>query len=99
MIILGTNSIKDTGFDVANSCRFSNVSSDYLSKTYGTPTNNLKYTRSFWVKRSGLSDIAKGFIVSDASNSNTDYFYFNASDQIVIGNTTSPYTTAVFRDV
>ena len=33
MIILGTNSIKDTGFDVANSLRFNSGSSDYLNRT------------------------------------------------------------------
>ena len=32
MIILGTNSIKDTGYDVANSLRFNDGSSDNLTR-------------------------------------------------------------------
>lgn len=97
-LILPANSLTG-GYEIDNSLRFNSASSDYLSRTYGTPTNNLKYTKSFWIKRSGLTDIAKGFIFNNSTNSNTDYFYFNASDQIVVGNTITPATTAVFRDV
>jgi len=32
-LILGTNSIKSTGYDVANSLRFNDGSSDFLNKT------------------------------------------------------------------
>ena len=42
-LILGTNSIKDIGYDVANSLRFNPGSSDTLSKLFGTPTNNKKF--------------------------------------------------------
>ncbi len=49
-LILGTNSIKDTGYDVANSLRFDDGSSDYLNKTFGTPTSTQKGTHSFWFK-------------------------------------------------
>ena len=99
-LILPSNSISAGGYEVANSLRFNSGSSDYLSRTYGTPTNNLKYTKSFWVKRSALTDIGKGFIWCSSTNSNTDFFYFNASDQIVLGNVITPNTaTAVFRDV
>ena len=54
MIILGTNSIKDTGFDVANSLRFAGASRDtYLKATFGaTPTLATKNTISLWFKRS-----------------------------------------------
>ena len=41
-LILGTNSIKDTGFNVSNSLRFNSASSDYLYQTHGTPTNAKK---------------------------------------------------------
>ncbi len=54
-LILGTNSIKDTGYDVANSCRFNDGSSDNLSRTTGTPSNRKKFTLSFWCKISGAS--------------------------------------------
>ena len=54
-LILGTNSIKDTGYDVANSLRFNSGSSDYLSRSTGVTTTNTKFTLSFWIK---LCDIA-----------------------------------------
>ena len=49
-LILGTNSIKDTGYDVANSCRFDGTSA-YLHKATSSG-NNTKYTFSAWIKRS-----------------------------------------------
>ena len=54
MIILGTNSIKDTGFDVANSLRFDDGSSDYLTRTPSSAGNRDKWTWSAWVKRGNL---------------------------------------------
>ena len=50
MIILGTNSIKDTSFDIDNSCRFDG-SSAYLHKSTSSGTNT-KFTFSAWIKRS-----------------------------------------------
>ena len=51
-LILGTNSIKDTGYNVANSARFDDGSSDNLTRTYGTPTNSKIYGLSWWIKLS-----------------------------------------------
>ena len=51
-LILGTNSIKETGYDVANSARFDDGSSDNIQRTYGTPTNSKIYALSWWVKLS-----------------------------------------------
>ena len=53
-LILGTNSIKDTGFDVANSCRFEASSSQKMVKTLGTPTSTKIGTVSCWVKRGSI---------------------------------------------
>ncbi len=55
-LILGTNSIKDTGYDVANSLRFDDGSSAFLSKTFsGDGTSHDIGTVSFWIKRCELS--------------------------------------------
>ena len=54
-LILGTNSIKDTGFDVANSLRFNSGSSDSLSKAFSSHGTRTKWTWSIWFKRSKLS--------------------------------------------
>jgi hypothetical protein len=50
-LILGTNSIKDTGYNVANSLRFDDGSSDTLSRSFGTPSSTTTWTISFWVKK------------------------------------------------
>jgi hypothetical protein len=72
MIILGTNSIKDTGYDVANSLRFNSGSSDNLSRTQSTG-NQRTYTVSFWIKRS--SQGGQEYIVSARYGNQTRYQY------------------------
>ena len=71
MIILGTNSIKDTGFNVANSLRFNKGSSDYLNRT-ATSGNRQVATFSGWVKKSSEGvDTNRVFL---EYNSGTNYF-------------------------
>ena len=81
--ILGTNSIKDTGYDVANSLRFNSGSSDRLNRTLGTPTNNLKWTYSFWIKRSKLGEEVA---ITEAINNsqNKGLILFRSDDQLEI---------------
>jgi len=80
-LILGTNSIKDEGYEVDNSLRFNDGSSDYLSKTLGTPTNNKKWTWSSWLKRSTISNDQHTFF-----SAGTDYnmLQFATADTIQI---------------
>lgn len=54
LLIPGTNSIKDTGYDVANSLRFDDGSSDYLSRTPSSSGNTKTWTFSTWIKRAGI---------------------------------------------
>ena len=101
MIILGTNSIKDTGFDVANSLRFNSGSSDYLNRTLSTPTNRRKWTFSMWVKRSNISSASTSYLLS--VNSSQAYVYFNTDDTFNIEQYSGGYqyrlkTNRVFRD-
>ena len=71
MIILGTNSIKETGYDVANSLRFNKGSSDYLNRT-ATSGNRQVATFSGWVKKSSEGvDTNRVFL---EYNSGTNYF-------------------------
>ena len=104
MIILGTNSIKDTGFDVANSLRFDDGSSDYLNRTQSTsPTNSKKGTISFWVKRGALGDqhILNGY----TDTNNRAFLNFTSDDRLQVGQKNSGTTvyqiqeTAQRRDV
>ena len=50
-LIGGANSAADTGFSVANSCRFNDGSSDDLTRTQDStnPTNGYKYSFSTWI--------------------------------------------------
>ena len=54
LLIPGTNSIKDTGYDVANSLRFDDGSSDYLSRTPSSGGNTKTWTFSTWIKRANI---------------------------------------------
>jgi hypothetical protein len=102
MIILGTNSIKDTGFDVANSLRFNDGSTDNLSRTKGTSDSTTKGTYSFWFKLSkttGLTLIENGTAAADRA------IVYIASDSTLkifskIGNSTKLdlNPNRVFRD-
>ena len=50
-LILGTNSIKDSAYNVANSLRFNDGSSDHLTKTPSSAGNRRTWTFSVWVKK------------------------------------------------
>ena len=70
MIILGTNSIKDTGFNVANSLRFNKGSSDYLNRT-ATSGNRQVATFSGWLKKGTNGDDTGTF---QEYNNGTNFF-------------------------
>ena len=57
-LILGTNSIKDTGYDVANSCRFNDGDTAYMHKTPGSAGNRRTFTLSAWIKRGAAGSTA-----------------------------------------
>jgi|TARA_R110000851_G_scaffold983_1_gene3443 hypothetical protein len=71
MIILGTNSVKDTGYDVANSCRFNAGDSDNMHKTPGSASNRRKFTFSCWIKKGDITPSADTCLFSgDNSDDN-----------------------------
>ena len=73
-----------TGFEVANSCRFNKADSAYLSKTFGTPTDQDKWTFSCWVKRGALGSNQDIFAVPTGTSGG--YFHtglqWNSSNQL-----------------
>jgi len=56
------------GFNVANSLRFNDGSSDYLTRTTETPTNADKFTFSAWVKMSAVG--TDSTIISEYTDTN-----------------------------
>ena len=101
-LILGTNSIKDTGYEVANSCRFSG-GNDYLrTNGFGTPTSSRKMTISFWCKRSGFGGNDR-ILTADTSgsNNNRDSIVFSSNTlNIFLDNAVPGHlkTNRLFRD-
>ena len=102
MIILGTNSVKDTGYDVDNSVRVQTGA--YMSGSNGTATNNDKYTISFWVKRGKLTGTTQ-FIIEGFSGALNDTGFgcirFRNTDVLDIQgyNATYARTNRIFRDI
>ena len=104
-LILGTNSIKDTGYDVANSLRFNDGSSDHLTRSLGaSETSTQKGTFSFWVKRGQLTTAQMIYTNEVADNNNRGQILFEDDDTFMIrdtvsgSNTTLYATSQLFRD-
>ena len=95
-VILPTNSASG-GYDITNSLRFNSDSSDYLNRTFGSPTNNKIFTFSFWIKRGDLA--REQFFFNGAAASQ---FYINSEDKLYYYDQTAGgtyKTTQLFRDV
>ena len=98
MIILGTNSIKDTGFNVANSLRFNDDSQDSLQRSPSSASNRRTWTWSGWIKRRNLG--ADQIIFSGGSANtwirllSSDKLEFNIQDN----DESTIVTTQLFRD-
>ena len=89
-------------FEVANSLRFNDGSTDYLNKTLSSsPTNRRKFTFSTWVKRSELGDY-QTLIGANVGSGLRDTIRFNNNDVIHIFfnevSGASLITNQVFRD-
>jgi len=58
---------------LANACRFNAASSDSLTRTFGTPTNNKIWTYSFWMKHCDNAGVLLN------TGADTSYMYFRGS--------------------
>ena len=106
MIILGTNSIKDTGFDVDNSLRFDRGSSDSLQRTPSGAGNRRTFTFSCWVKK-GTNSAGEAMELFDSptysGNANRDGLRFETANHLrfFINNASDGdfATNRLFRDL
>jgi len=104
-LILGTNSIKDTGYDVANSLRFNDDSNDYLTRTFSAG-NRKTWSFSTWIKRCNLINANMNILGTDYSGSGEAYLLFRSGEQLHYGqyegggaaNNYSFQTNQAFRD-
>ena len=102
-LIGGANSAADTGYTVANSCRFNDGDSAEITRTLGTPTNADKFTLSMWVKRGIIAAAEMSLFVAASSDSQGDLIRFTSGDaiewQMYHGGATAQYiTNRKFRD-
>ena len=94
------------GYSVSKSLRFRSSASAYLNRTFGTPTNNLKWTWSGWVKRGVLSSVASGILFSggDGTGNNGAYIAYQSTDVLSLWQYSGGSynvqvgTSALFRD-
>ena len=99
--ILGANTLS-SGYDVANSVRFDG-SSAYMNKTFGTPTNNKKWTYSFWIKKSGVTG-NQALLACGADSNNRGLIYLADNGKLYYYETSSNTDTTeigtnrLFRD-
>ena len=107
-LILGTNSIKDTGYDVVNSCRFNNgfnAGGDdaYMHRTPASAGNRRTFTLSAWIKRGAYFNDEHPILAADTtsairfsseggSNSKINIYYYSG------GWVYRVHTNAEYRD-
>ncbi len=98
----GTAYSSDSTFttdSLTNSLMFDSAQSQYLNRTFSTPTDNKKFTWSGWVKRSKLTS---GYPALFAAPGTTDELIFDLNDHIQYYNnaavSSNLNTTQVFRD-
>ena len=104
MIILGTNSIKDTGYDVANSCMFNKGDTAYMHKTTSAG-NRRTWTFSTWFKRISLgTQVTFGVVQTSTGNDNVMAMQIRADNKLEVwdyagGITAAIVTNRLFRDI
>jgi len=103
-LVVGAASATAAGYSIDNSCRF-NGTDGYLDLTFGTPTDNDKWSVSMWVKRSGTG-IDNEFMMVAASNStNYSELQFSSTEFWVLmneyqgGAISKLVTNAYYRDM
>jgi len=102
-LILGTNSIKDTGYNVANSVRLNNADNAYFSQT-PSASSGTTFTYSMWIKRGRIG--LNGYLIRMAASDNSEADLVIESDKIRIqeyngtsgANKWKYITNRVFRD-
>ena len=95
-LIGGANSAADTGYNVANSCRWNDDDKPRLYKSNGTPTSRRKFTYSVWLKRASLDAEADLHMMFDIQgNSNRFYVAFFGDKLRVNGTKSGDGTTAL----
>lgn len=109
MSVIGSNILAGAsgqggGYNLTKSLRFRSSASAYLNRTFGSPTNNNKWTWSGWVKRGALGTNS-GLFGAWRTTQGVVQCYFQSNDTLrlyVNDDTNTTYldyqTSAVYRD-
>ena len=103
-LILGTNSIKDTGYEVANSCRFNDDSDDHLDRTPSSSGNRRTWTWSCWFKRASFTSNSRVFVAHSDNSNRVEIGIHNETvncfrvELLSSSSNSELQTNAVFRD-
>ena len=103
-LIIPANTISG-GYEVANSLRFNDGSTDFLRRTPSSTGNRRTFTFSTWIKRSALGSINRSIICANIDTTNKTMLRFTNSDELRFvrftsgGATNQLITNAKFRDV
>jgi hypothetical protein len=85
------------GYVVDNSAMFNDGDSEYLNRSFGTPSSASQFGYAFWVKLG--SGYNGAYIISSDGGGNNDNFYFSSEKvNIQEGGVNRLVTTQVFRD-
>ena len=98
-LILGTNSIKDVGYNVDNSAMFNRADGAYMDRTFSSAGNRDKWTYSLWVKKC-KNGVEQRLLTTSDNATFDDNIRFNSDDSfnIICNNTTVLKTNRLFRD-
>ena len=101
-LILGTNSIKDTGFNVDNSVRFNAADSPSLKIAIGSgATNTKKFTFSGWFKKctnvTGTGATGAAQTIFDINGTNTGAYFNDDHDQFTMNLRNEGATNYIFK--
>ena len=99
--ILGGTKVADTTFSVANSCRFNDGDSAYMTRAFdATQTSTSTFTISVWVKRGILGTRQSIFAAYDGSADAGDDLEFETDDTLSYNGSGAGAntTSAKFRD-
>ena len=82
-LLANSNAIEAGGYNIDRSLRFRSSASAYLNRTLGTPTSELIWTVSVWVKRGILSNDVKPIIcATDGSGAPQESIWYRSGDYI-----------------
>ena len=98
-LILGTNSIKDVGYNVDNSAMFNRADGAYMDRTFSSAGNRDKWTYSLWIKKC-KNGVEQRLLTTSDNATFDDNIRFNSDDSfnIICNNTTVLKTNRLFRD-